>query len=137
MAAPEPIDQAVDIRAALNADLDNCGPAPTGEPIRVGMAMDFSDVVGFVDIPGSKLVPHFANLVNCIGGINGSPVEVRVEDVGGDATTAGVAPSNCSTGEHTSSSARPSRTSPCRSCRPPAARCRYSWPHRPSPRSPT
>ena len=91
MAAPEPIDQAVDIRAALNADLGNCVPAPTGEPIRVGMAMDFSDVVGFVDIPGSKLVPHFANLVNCIGGINGSPVEVRVEDVGGDATTAGVA----------------------------------------------
>ena len=91
MEAPEPIDQAVDIRAALNADLDNCVPAPTGEPIRVGMAMDFSDVVGFVDIPGSKLVPHFANLVNCIGGINGSPVEVRVEDVGGDATTAGVA----------------------------------------------
>ncbi|MYH77764.1 MAG: ABC transporter substrate-binding protein [Acidimicrobiaceae bacterium] len=83
--------QAVDIRAALNADLDNCGPAPSGEPIRVGMAMDFSDVVGFVDIPGSKLVPHFANLINCIGGVNGSPVEVRVEDVGGDATTAGVA----------------------------------------------
>ena len=91
MAAPEPMDQAVDIRAALNADLGNCEPAPTGEPIRVGMAMDFSDVVGFVDIPGSKLVPHFANLINCIGGVNGSPVEVRVEDVGGDATTAGVA----------------------------------------------
>ena len=91
MEAPEPIDQAVDIRAALNADLGNCVPAPTGEPIRVGMAMDFSDVVGFVDIPGSKLVPHFANLINCVGGINGSPVEVRVEDVGGDATTAGVA----------------------------------------------
>ena len=91
MAGPEPMVQAVDIRAALNADLDNCGPAPSGEPIRVGMAMDFSDVVGFVDIPGSKLVPHFANLINCIGGVNGSPVEVRVEDVGGDATTAGVA----------------------------------------------
>ena len=91
MAAPEPMDQAVDIRAALNADLDNCASAPTGEPIRVGMAMDFSDVVGFVDIPGSKLVPHFANLINCTGGVNGSPVEVRVEDVGGDATTAGVA----------------------------------------------
>ena len=90
-AAPEPMDQAVDIRAALNADLGNCEPAPTGEPIRVGMAMDFSDVVGFVDIPGSRLVPHFANLINCIGGVDGSPVEVRVEDVGGDATTAGVA----------------------------------------------
>ena len=48
-------------------------------------------MVGFVDIPGSKLVPHFANLINCVGGVNGSPVEVRVEDVGGDATTAGVA----------------------------------------------
>ncbi len=91
MAGPEPMVQAVDIRAALNADLDNCGPAPSGDPIRVGMAMDFSDVVGFVDIPGSKLVPHFANLINCTGGVNGSPVEVRVEDVGGDATTAGVA----------------------------------------------
>ena len=88
---PGPMGQAVDIEAALNADLDNCGPAPTGEPIRVGMAMDFSDVVGFVDIPGSKLVPHFADLINCIGGVNGSPVEVRVEDVGGDPTTAGVA----------------------------------------------
>ena len=91
MAEAEPMVQAVDIRAALNADLDNCAPAPTGDPIRVGMAMDFSDVVGFVDIPGSKLVPHFANLINCTGGVDGSPVEVRVEDVGGDATTAGVA----------------------------------------------
>ncbi|MCY4663926.1 MAG: ABC transporter substrate-binding protein [Acidimicrobiaceae bacterium] len=91
MMEAEPMVQAVDIRAALNADLNNCAPAPTGEPIRVGMAMDFSDVVGFVDIPGSKLVPHFANLINCTGGVNGSPVEVRVEDVGGDATTAGVA----------------------------------------------
>ena len=91
MAGPEPMVQAVDIRAALNADLNNCAAAPAGEPIRVGMAMDFSDVVGFVDIPGSKLVPHFANLINCTGGVNGSPVEVRVEDVGGDATTAGVA----------------------------------------------
>ena len=36
-------------------------------------------------------MPHFANLINCNGGVNGSPVEVRVEDVGGDPTTAGVA----------------------------------------------
>jgi branched-chain amino acid transport system substrate-binding protein len=82
---------AVDIDAMLAADLDNCAPAPTGDPIKVGMAMDFSEVVGFVDIPGSKLVPYVAELINCIGGVNGSPVEVRVEDVGGDAATAGVA----------------------------------------------
>ena len=82
---------AVDIDAMLAVDLDNCEAAPTGEPIRVGMAMDFSEVVGFVDIPGSKLVPYVADLINCMGGVNGAPVEVRVEDVGGDATTAGVA----------------------------------------------
>ena len=82
---------AVDIDAILAADLANCEPAPTGDPIKVGMAMDFSEVVGFVDIPGSKLVPHVADLINCVGGVNGSPVEVQVEDVGGDATTAGVA----------------------------------------------
>ena len=81
----------LDIDAVLAADLDNCEPAPTGDPIRVGMAMDFSEVVGFVDIPGSKLVPYVAELINCIGGVNGSPVEVRVEDVGGDATQAGLA----------------------------------------------
>jgi branched-chain amino acid transport system substrate-binding protein len=82
---------AVNIDAMLTADLENCAPAPTGEPIKVGMAMDFSEVVGFVDIPGSKLVPHAAALINCIGGVNGSPVEVQVEDVGGDAATSGVA----------------------------------------------
>lgn len=86
-----PAGPAVDIDAALAADLSNCAPAPTGDPIRIGMAMDFSEVVGFVDIPGSKVVPYFAELINCIGGVNGSPVEVRVEDVGGDATTAGLA----------------------------------------------
>ncbi len=68
----------VDIDGILAADLDNCAEAPTGDPIRVGMAMDFSDVVGFVDIPGSNLVPYVAELANCAGGINGAPVEVRV-----------------------------------------------------------
>jgi len=84
-------EPAVDIEAMIAADLDDCEAPPTGDPIRVGMAMDFSDVVGFVDIPGSKYVPYVAELINCIGGVNGSPVEVRVEDVGGDADQAGLA----------------------------------------------
>ncbi len=75
----------LDIDAILAADLDNCAPAPEGEPIRVGMAMDFSDVVGFVDIPGSMLAPFVAELANCAGGIGGRPVEVRVAEVGDDA----------------------------------------------------
>ncbi len=85
---PEPMMTHVDIDAALAADLGNCVDAPTGEAIKVGMAMDFSDVVGFVDIPGSNLVPYIAEKVNCVGGINGSPVEVRVAEVGDDAVLA-------------------------------------------------
>lgn len=78
----------LDIDAVLGADLDTCAEEPSGDPIRVGMAMDFSDVVGFVDIPGSKLVPFVAELANCQGGINGRPVEVKVVDVGDDAALA-------------------------------------------------
>lgn len=78
----------LDIDAILAADLDNCVEAPTGDPVRVGMAMDFSEVVGFVDIPGSNLVPWVAEKANCIGGVNGSPVEVRVAEVGDDAALA-------------------------------------------------
>ena len=78
----------LDIDAILAADLDNCAEAPTGDPIRVGMAMDFSEVVGFVDIPGSNLVPFVAEKANCAGGINGQPVEVRVAEVGDDAALA-------------------------------------------------
>ena len=85
---PEPMATSVDIDAVLAADLNNCAAPPTGDPIRVGMAMDFSDVVGFVDIPGSKLIPFIAEKVNCTGGINGSPVEVRVAEVGDDAVLA-------------------------------------------------
>jgi len=78
----------LDIDAILGADLDNCDEAPSGDPIRVGMAMDFSDVVGFVDIPGSNLVPFVAELANCAGGVDGRPVEVRVAEVGDDAALA-------------------------------------------------
>ena len=85
---PEPMADSIDIDGILAADLNNCAAPPTGDPIRVGMAMDFSDVVGFVDIPGSKLVPFIAEKVNCTGGINGSPVEVRVAEVGDDAVLA-------------------------------------------------
>lgn len=80
--------EGLDIDAVLGADLDNCADAPTGDPIKVGMAMDFSDVVGFVDIPGSNLVPFVAELANCNGGINGRPVEVQVAEVGEDAALA-------------------------------------------------
>ncbi len=84
--AEEPMElmSSVDIDAVLAADLDNCATAPTGDPIRVGMAMDFGDVSGFADIPGSEAVKHLADLINCTGGVNGSPIEVSVQDIQGD-----------------------------------------------------
>ncbi|MEM7324448.1 MAG: ABC transporter substrate-binding protein [Actinomycetota bacterium] len=78
----------IDIDAILSADLDNCADAPSGDPIRVGMAMDFSEASGFVDVPGSELVPYVAELANCAGGIDGRPVEVNVREVGDDAALA-------------------------------------------------
>ena len=83
-----PEGEGLDIDAILAADLAACEAAPTGDPIKVGMAMDFSDVVGFVDIPGSNLVPYIAELANCNGGVDGRPVEVRVAEVGDDAALA-------------------------------------------------
>jgi ABC-type branched-subunit amino acid transport system substrate-binding protein len=79
---------ALDVDALLSADLSACAAAPSGDPITVGMAMDFSDVGGFVDIPGSQVVPFAAEKINCAGGIGGRPVEVEVREVGDDAALA-------------------------------------------------
>lgn len=78
----------IDIDAVLATDLNACAPEPTGDPIKVGMALDYSEVSGFADIPGGKAASYFAELINCAGGVNGSPVEVQVKDVQGDPTTA-------------------------------------------------
>ena len=57
-ATAAPAMSGLDVDAVLAADLSDCAAAPSGDPIRVGMAMDFSDVVGFVDIPGSVSYTH-------------------------------------------------------------------------------
>ncbi len=46
--------------------------------------MDFSEVSGFADIPGSEAAVFLAELINCSGGFNGSPVETQVQDIQGD-----------------------------------------------------
>lgn len=74
----------LDIDAIFAADLSNCAEAPTGEPIKVGMVMDFSEAAGFVDVPGSQVVPYVASLANCAGGVDGRPVEVDVRESGDD-----------------------------------------------------
>jgi len=68
----------------LAADLTNCAAEPTGDVIRVGAVLDFSEAAGFVDVPGSELMPYMADLINCNGGINDRPVEVNVREAGSD-----------------------------------------------------
>ena len=74
----------IDLDAALAADLNNCEAEPTGEPIVVGMAMDFGEVGGFADIPGSEAAAYLAELINCAGGVDGSPVVTEIRDIQGD-----------------------------------------------------
>ena len=73
-----------DIDAALAANLKACKAAPTGTPLKIGYAADFSDLGGFADKPASEAGIYFVELVNCAGGVNGSPIEFTVKNIEGD-----------------------------------------------------
>ncbi|MEZ5343105.1 MAG: ABC transporter substrate-binding protein [Acidimicrobiales bacterium] len=77
------LDFTLDVDAILAADLGACVEAPTGESLKIGYAADKSEVSGFADIPGSLAGQHMVDLINCTGGINGTPVEYQVQDVQG------------------------------------------------------
>lgn len=74
----------VDADAILAAAETECAEEPTGEPLLIGYAADFSDVGGYADVPGSNAAQYMAELINCSGGIEGTPVEVIVRDIQGD-----------------------------------------------------
>lgn len=83
--APPPAPgEGFDIDAVLAADLANCAPAPTGDPLVIGYAADLSDVGGFADAPASAAAEHFVNLINCAGGVDGTPVELIIQNIEGD-----------------------------------------------------
>ena len=73
-----------DVDAALDADLDSCGPAPSDDAFIIGFAADLSEVGGFADIPISEAGQHYVDLINCAGGVGGHPVEFVIEDVQGN-----------------------------------------------------
>ena len=79
----------LDVDAVLAADLSACEPPPTGETLKIGYAADFSELGGFVDIPGSSAAEYFVELLNCVGGVDGRPVELVVRDIEGNPETAG------------------------------------------------
>jgi branched-chain amino acid transport system substrate-binding protein len=74
---------AFDVDAMLAAD-PNCGTVPEGDPLIIGFAADKSEVGGFADVPIEATLNHLVNLVNCSGGVNGTPIELIVQDVQGD-----------------------------------------------------
>jgi branched-chain amino acid transport system substrate-binding protein len=76
--AGEPLD----VEAILAAGTD-CEP-PDGEPLRIGYAADLSEVGGYADQPGSEAAAFMSELINCEGGVDGTPVEVVVQDIQGD-----------------------------------------------------
>lgn len=73
---------ALDVDALLEAG-DDC-EEPDGDPLRIGYAADLSEVGGYADGPGSQAAQFMGELINCAGGIGGTPVEVIVEDIQGD-----------------------------------------------------
>jgi branched-chain amino acid transport system substrate-binding protein len=74
---------AVDVDTILSVDLASC-QEPSGEPLIIGYAADLSELGGFADVPGSEAATFMAQLINCAGGVNGTPVEVIVQDIQGD-----------------------------------------------------
>lgn len=72
----------LDVDAVLSAGTD-CEP-PDGDPLVIGYAADLSDVGGYADQPGSEAARFMAELINCAGGLDGTPVEVIVQDIQGD-----------------------------------------------------
>jgi branched-chain amino acid transport system substrate-binding protein len=65
----------------VDAILDNAGgecQEPTGDPLIIGYAPDFSELGGFADIPGSEAAGFMVELINCAGGVDGTPIQYIV-----------------------------------------------------------
>lgn len=66
----------------VDAILANAGgecQEPSGDPLVIGYAPDFSEVGGFADIPGSEAAGFMVELINCAGGVDGTPIEYIVQ----------------------------------------------------------
>lgn len=73
----------LDVDAILASDGTDC-EEPSGDPLQIGYAADFSELGGYADGPGSEAAQFMADRINCAGGVDGTPVEVIVEDIQGD-----------------------------------------------------
>lgn len=74
---------ALDVDAILASDGTDC-EEPSGDPLLIGYAADFSELGGYADGPGAAAAQFMADRINCAGGVDGTPVEVVVQDIQGD-----------------------------------------------------
>ena len=72
------------IDEVLATKLSACKAAPTGTPLKIGYAADFSDLGGFADNPASQAALYFVELVNCAGGVDGSPIKLIIKNIEGN-----------------------------------------------------
>ncbi|MBC8257700.1 MAG: ABC transporter substrate-binding protein [SAR324 cluster bacterium] len=72
------------IDAVLATSLSACKAAPSGTPLKIGYAADFSDLGGFADKPASEAAKYFVDLVNCAGGVDGSPIKLIIKNIEGN-----------------------------------------------------
>lgn len=73
----------VDVDAVLASDGTDCEET-SGDPLLIGYAADFSELGGYADGPGAEAAQFMADQINCTGGIDGTPVEITVQDIQGD-----------------------------------------------------
>lgn len=73
-----------DIDTVLATNLSACKAAPSGTPLKIGYAADFSDLGGFADKPASEAAAYFVELVNCAGGVSGSPLDLIIKNIEGN-----------------------------------------------------
>ena len=72
------------IDEVLATKLSSCKAAPSGTPLKIGYAADFSDLGGFADKPASQAALYFVELVNCAGGVDGSPIKLIIKNIEGN-----------------------------------------------------
>ena len=69
----------------LAADAD-CSRPLSGQPLVIGYAADLSEEGALFDAVGIDVARHMAGLINCSGGLDGTPVQIEIADVGGPPT---------------------------------------------------
>lgn len=74
---------ALDVDAILASDGSDC-EEPEGDPLKIGYAADFSELGGYADGPGSEAAQFMVDRINCAGGVDGTPLELVVQDIQGD-----------------------------------------------------